>query len=58
MTLKGVLVMPTRAELKRAALLSLMTTGFCLLWPLAALAQDLAAAGGAGAAINVDLGTR
>ena len=49
--------LPTRAELKRAALLSLITTLACLLWPLAALAQDIAAAGGPGAAINVDLGT-
>ena len=57
MTLKGVFVLPTRAELKRAALLSLITTGFCLMWPLVALAQDVAAAGGPGAAINVDLGT-
>ena len=57
MTLKGVFVMPTRAELKRAALLSLITTGFCLMWPLVALAQDVAASGGPGAAINVDLGT-
>ena len=58
-TLRGVFVMPTRDELKRAALLSVMTTALCLLWPLAALAQDLAgaAAGGPGAAINVDLGT-
>ena len=52
-----ILALPTRAELKRAAILSLITTGFCLLWPLAALAQDLATAGGSGAAINVDLGT-
>ena len=52
-----IFVLPTRAELKRAAVLSLITTGFCLLWPLAALAQDLATAGGSGAAINVDLGT-
>jgi flagellar biosynthetic protein FliP len=52
-----IFALPTRAELKRAAILSLITTGFCLLWPLAALAQDLATAGGSGAAINVDLGT-
>ncbi|HYC98473.1 flagellar type III secretion system pore protein FliP [Brevundimonas sp.] len=61
MSLKDVFVLPDRAELKRAALLSLLTTGLCLLWPLAALAQDVAgaaaAAGGPGAAINVDLGT-
>ena len=52
-----IFALPTRAELKRAAILSLITTGFCRLWPLAALAQDLATAGGSGAAINVDLGT-
>ncbi len=45
---------PTRAEFKRAALLSLLTTVLCLLWPLAALAQEAAQSG---AAINVDLGT-
>ena len=33
-------------DAESAAILSLITTGFCLLWPLAALAQDLAAAGG------------
>ncbi|MDP3658201.1 MAG: flagellar biosynthetic protein FliP, partial [Brevundimonas sp.] len=48
--------MPNRAELKRAALLSLIATALCLLWPLAAMAQDVAT-GGPGAAINVDLGT-
>ena len=57
MKLKDVFVLPTRAELKRAALLSLLTTALCLVWPLGALAQDVAAAGGPGAAINVDLGT-
>ncbi len=46
-----------RAELQHALKLSLVTTLLCLAWPLAALAQDAAAAGGAGAAINVDLGT-
>lgn len=56
MTLKGVFVLPSRAELKRAAVLSLIATALCLLWPLAALAQDVAT-GGPGAAINVDLGT-
>jgi len=55
-TLKGVFVLPTRAELRRAAMLSLIATALCLLWPLAALAQDVAT-GGPGAAINVDLGT-
>jgi flagellar biosynthetic protein FliP len=44
---------PTRAELGRAALLSLVTTALCLLWPLAALAQ----AAGSGTALNIDLGT-
>ena len=51
-------VLPTRAELKRALLLSLLTTlvtaALCLIWPLAALAQEAPATG---AAINVDLGT-
>jgi len=51
---RGVFVLPTRAELKRAAVLSLITTACCLLWPLAALAQEAAQSG---AAINVDLGT-
>ena len=45
---------PTRAELKKAAFLSLITTLLCLIWPLAALAQDAAASG---SSINVDLGT-
>ena len=49
--------LPTKAELKQAAKLSLLTTLVCLIWPLAAFAQDAAAAGGAGAAINIDLGT-
>ena len=40
--------MPGKAELKRAALLSLVVTGACLVWPVAALAQS---------AINIDLGT-
>ena len=59
----SIFVLPTREELKKAALLSLLTTLVCLVWPLAALAQDVAQAagqagsGGAGAAINVDLGT-
>lgn len=46
--------LPTRAELKQAAKLSLLTTLLCLVWPIAAFAQDAAAGG---AAINVDLGT-
>src|SRR5690606_22662255 len=45
---------PTRAELKRAALLSLITTALCLIWPLGALAQEAAQSG---SAINIDLGT-
>ncbi|GAA0765552.1 flagellar type III secretion system pore protein FliP [Brevundimonas olei] len=45
---------PTRAELKRAALLSLITTALCLIWPLGALAQEAAQTG---SAINIDLGT-
>ena len=54
----SIFVMPTRAELKRAAWLSLVTTLLCLAWPLAALAQEAAqAAGGTGSSINVDLGT-
>ncbi len=50
-------VVPTRAEFLNALKLSAITTLLCLMWPLAAFAQDAAAAGGAGAAINVDLGT-
>src|SRR5690606_25586440 len=45
--------LPSRAELKRAALLSLITTALCLVWPLGALAQEAVS----GAAINIDLGT-
>ena len=45
---------PTGAELKRAALLSLVTTLVCLAWPLGALAQEAAQSG---AALNIDLGT-
>ena len=48
---------PTRAELKRAAWLSLFTTLACLLWPIGALAQEAAQAAATGSAINVDLGT-
>ena len=54
MTFRDVFVLPSRAELKRAALLSLLTTALCLVWPLGALAQDVAAGG---SAINIDLGT-
>ena len=46
--------MPTRAELKRAALLSLITAALCLVWPLGALAQEAAQGG---SAINIDLGS-
>lgn len=42
--------MPSRQELTRAALLSLITTALCLIWPIAALAQ-------AGPALNIDLGS-
>jgi flagellar biosynthetic protein FliP len=49
--------MPTRAELKRAALLSLCVTLACLIWPLGALAQEVAQAAAGSSAINVDLGT-
>jgi len=45
---------PSGAELKRAALLSLVTTLVCLAWPLGALAQEAAQSG---SAINIDLGT-
>ena len=45
---------PARAELKRAALLSLITTALCLVWPLGALAQEVAQGG---SAINIDLGS-
>jgi flagellar biosynthetic protein FliP len=53
-SLKGLITVPTRAELKRAALLSLVTTLLCLVWPIAALAQEAAQSG---SAINIDLGT-
>ena len=57
MSLKAIFVTPTKAELKRAALLSLLTTLLCLAWPLGALAQDVAAVDAGGSAINIDLGT-
>ena len=41
-------VKPTRAELKRAGIISAFVTMACMAWPVAALAQS---------AINVDLGT-
>lgn len=53
----SIFTVPTRAELKRAAILSLLTTLLCLVWPLAAFAQDVAAAAASGSSINVDLGT-
>ena len=49
-----VFALPSRAELKRAALLSLITTALCLVWPLGALAQEVAQGG---SAINIDLGS-
>jgi flagellar biosynthetic protein FliP len=51
---ESVFALPSRAELKRAALLSLITTALCLVWPLGALAQEAAQSG---SAINIDLGT-
>ena len=51
---RAIIGWPTRDELKRALLLSLLATLVCWMWPLAALAQDAAATG---SAINVDLGT-
>ena len=60
MTLSAVFCAPTRAELKRAFRLSLIVTlvslALGLLLPVAAIAQE-AAQGGAGSAINIDLGT-
>src|SRR5690606_29773769 len=49
-----IFALPSREELKRAALLSLLTTALCLAWPLGALAQEVAQSG---SAINIDLGT-
>ena len=47
--------MPSRAELKRAALLSLVVTLVSLAWPVAALAQDLVTqTGGQGAALSAE----
>ena len=45
--LPAVFALPTRAEMKRAATISLFVTLACLAWPVAAAAQ----------AVNVDLGT-
>ena len=53
----SIFVKPTREELKRALKLSLLATLVSLIWPIAAFAQDVAAAGATGSAINVDLGT-
>lgn len=56
--MKALFAIPTRAELKRAAILSLLTTLLCLAFPLVALAQEAAAAAaGGGSAINIDFGT-
>ena len=52
--MKALFAIPTRDELKRAALLSLFTTLVCLAWPVVALAQEAAQSG---SAINIDLGT-
>jgi flagellar biosynthesis protein FliP len=49
-----VFTVPAVSELKRAALLSLITTLVCLAWPIGALAQEAAQSG---SAINIDLGT-
>ncbi|MES2833293.1 MAG: flagellar type III secretion system pore protein FliP [Pseudomonadota bacterium] len=49
--------MPTRDELKRAFRLSLLATLLSLIWPIAAFAQDVAAAAATGSAVNIDLGT-
>ena len=51
-----ILALPTRAELGRAALLSLLATLVCLAFPLAALAQEAAQAAGS-SAVNIDLGS-
>jgi flagellar biosynthetic protein FliP len=51
-----IFALPSRAELIRALKLSALTTLLCLIWPLAALAQDVAQTAQQGAAINVDLG--
>jgi flagellar biosynthetic protein FliP len=50
--LPALFALPTRKELKRAAILSVITTALCLIWPLAALAQAAT-----GPAVNIDLGT-
>ena len=55
--LGGVIAMPTREEFTRALRLSAIATLFCLLWPVAALAQDLVTQTGSGSSLNIDLGT-
>ncbi|WP_035293667.1 flagellar type III secretion system pore protein FliP [Brevundimonas bacteroides] len=57
MKAKDIFVIPTRAELFRALKLSALATLICLVWPIAAFAQDAAAAAASGSAINIDLGT-
>jgi flagellar biosynthesis protein FliP len=52
-TRPALFALPTRQELKRAALLSLLATLASLIWPIAAIAQEVAS----GSAINIDLGT-
>jgi flagellar biosynthetic protein FliP len=54
---RGIFCVPTRAELLRALKLSALATLICLAWPIAAFAQDAAAAAASGSAINIDLGT-
>lgn len=49
----AIFALPNRQELKHAALLSLLVTLVSLIWPIAALAQEVAS----GSAINIDLGT-
>lgn len=56
-TPRGLIGTPTREEFRRALRLSLITTLFCLMWPVAALAQDLVTQSGAGSSVNIDLGT-
>ena len=60
--LSGLFVKPTRAELIRAAVLSLLITVACLAWPVMALAQDAAGdlitqESAQGSSLNIDLGT-
>lgn len=55
--LGGVIAMPTREEFNKALRLSAIATLFCLLWPVAALAQDLVTQTGSGSSLNIDLGT-